>query len=75
MEKQAAISANEPCLYGCAHCIFADVQQFCFRGIIDPNRMGIGFVGRTWPYLLETKAADEKTFGYGGTAFIAIPHF
>ena len=28
--------------------------------------MGIGFADRTYPHLLETKAADEKTSGYGG---------
>ena len=30
------------------------------RSIIDPDRMGIGFADRTYPHLLETKAADEK---------------
>ena len=60
MEKQAAISADEPCLYGCTHCIFAGVRQFGFRSSIDPDCMGIGFADGTCPHLLETKAADEK---------------
>ena len=61
MEKQASISADEPCLHGCAHCIFAGVRQFGFRSSIDPDRMGIDFADGTCPHLLETKAADEKT--------------
>ncbi|MFR7460343.1 MAG: sensor histidine kinase [Subdoligranulum sp.] len=60
MEKQASISADEPCLHGCAHCIFAGVRQFGFRSSIDPDRMGIDFADGTCPHLLETKAADEK---------------
>ena len=75
MEKQAAISADEPCLYGCTHCIFAGVRQFGFRSSIDPDCMGIDFAGGTCPHLLETEAADEKTSGYGGAAFRKIPHF
>ena len=75
MEKQAAISADEPCLYGCTHCISAGVRKFGFRSIIDPDRMGIGFADRTYPHLLETKAADEKTSGYGGAALREIPYF
>ena len=43
MEKQAAISADEPCLYGCTHCISAGVRQFGFRSSIDPDCMGIDF--------------------------------
>ena len=72
MEKQAAISADEPCLYGCTHCIFAGVRQFGFRSSIDPDCMGIGFADGTCPHLLETKAADEKTSGY---ALIALDFF
>ena len=75
MEKQASISADEPCLYGCAHCISVGVRQFGFRSSIDPDRMGIGFADGTYPHLLETEAADEKTSGYGGTTFRTIPHF
>lgn len=67
-EKQAAISADEPCLYGCTHCIFAGVRQFGFRSSIDPDCMGIDFADGTCPHLLETKAADEKTSGYGRAA-------
>ena len=75
MEKQATISADKPCLYGCAHCISAGVRQFGFRSRIDPDRMGIDFADGTYPHLLETEAADEKTSGYGGAAFRKIPHF
>ena len=75
MEKQATISADEPCLYGCTHCIFAGVRQFGFRSSIDPDCMGIDFADGTCPHLLETEAADEKTSGYGGAAFRKIPHF
>ena len=75
MEKQAAISADKPCLYGCAHCISAGVRQFGFRSSIDPDRMGIDFADGTYPHLLETETADEKTSGYGGAAFRKIPHF
>ena len=75
MEKQATISADEPCLYGCTHCIFAGVRQFGFRSSIDPDRMGIDFADGTCPHLLETEAADEKTSGYGGAAFRKIPYF
>lgn len=75
MEKQAAVSADEPCLYGCAHCISAGVRQFGFRSSIDPDRMGIDFADGTCPHLLETKAADAKTSGYGGAALREIPHF
>ena len=75
MEKQAAISADEPCLYGCTHCISAGVWQFGFRSSIDPDCMGIDFAGWTCPCLLETETADEKTSGYGGAAFRKIPHF
>ena len=75
MEKQAAISADEPCLYGCTHCIFAGVRQFGFRSSIDPDCMGIDFADGTCPHLLETEAADEKTSGYGGAAFRKIPYF
>lgn len=64
MEKQASISADKPCLYGCAHCISVGVRQFGFRSRIDSDRMGFGFADRTYPYLLETEAADEKTSGY-----------
>ena len=60
MEKQATISADEPCLYGCTHCIFAGVRQFGFRSSIDPDCMGIDFADGTCPHLLETEAADEK---------------
>ena len=60
MEKQAAISADEPCLYGCTHCISAGVRQFGFRSSIDPDCMGIDFAGWTCPCLLETETADEK---------------
>lgn len=60
MEKQATISADEPCLYGCAHCISAGVRQFGFRSSIDPDCMGIDFADGTCPHLLETEAADEK---------------
>lgn len=60
MEKQAAISADEPCLYGCTHCISAGVRQFGFRSSIDPDCMGIDFADGTCPHLLETEAADEK---------------
>ena len=72
MEKQATISADEPCLYGCTHCIFAGVRQFGFRSSIDPDCMGIDFADGTCPHLLETEAADEKTSGYGGAAFRKI---
>lgn len=75
MEKQATISADEPCLYGCTHCIFAGVRQFGFRSSIDPDCMGIDFADGTCPHLLETEAADEKTSGYGGAAFRKIPYF
>lgn len=75
MEKQASISADEPCLYGCTHCIFAGVRQFGFRSSIDPDCMGIDFADGTCPHLLETEAADEKTSGYGGAAFRKIPYF
>ena len=75
MEKQAAISADEPCLYGCTYCIFTGVRQFGFRSSIDPDCMGIDFADGTCPHLLETEAADEKTSGYGGAAFRKIPHF
>ena len=75
MEKQATISADEPCLYGCTHCIFAGVRQFGFRSSIDSDCMGIDFADGTCPHLLETEAADEKTSGYGGAAFRKIPHF
>lgn len=37
--------------------------------------MGIDFADGTYPHLLETEAADEKTSGYGGAAFRKIPHF
>ena len=74
MEKQTAISADEPCLYGCAHCISTGVRQLGFRSIIDPDCMGIDFVGWTCPYLLETEAADEKTSGYGEAALREIPN-
>ena len=74
-KKQATISADKPCLYGCAHCISAGVRQFGFRSRIDPDRMGIDFADGTYPHLLETEAADEKTSGYGGAAFRKIPHF
>ena len=60
MEKQATISADEPCLYGCTHCISAGVWQFGFRSSIDPDCMGIDFAGWTCPCLLETETADEK---------------
>lgn len=60
MEKQATISADEPCLYGCTHCIFVGVRQFGFRSSIDPDCMGIDFADGTCPHLLETEAADEK---------------
>ena len=75
MEKQATISADEPCLYGCTHCIFAGVRQFGFRSSIDSDCMGIDFADGTCPHLLETEAADEKTSGYGGAAFRKIPYF
>ena len=75
MEKQTAISADELGLYGCAHCISAGVRQFGFGSIIDSDRMGIGFANGTCPHLLETEAADEKTFGYGGAALREIPYF
>jgi hypothetical protein len=75
LEKQATISADEPCLYGCTHCIFAGVRQFGFRSSIDPDCMGIDFADGTCPHLLETEAADEKTSGYGGAAFRKIPYF
>ena len=75
MEKQATISADEPCLYGCTHCISAGVWQFGFRSSIDPDCMGIDFADGTCPHLLETEAADEKTSGYGGAAFRKIPYF
>lgn len=75
MEKQATISADEPCLYGCTHCIFAGVRQFGFRSSIDPDCMGIDFADGTCPHLLETEATDEKTSGYGGAAFRKIPYF
>ena len=75
MEKQATISADEPCLYDCTHCIFAGVRQFGFRSSIDPDCMGIDFADGTCPHLLETEAADEKTSGYGGAAFRKIPYF
>ena len=68
MEKQASISADEPCLYGCAHCISVGVRQFGFRSSIDPDRMGIGFADGTYSHLLETEAADEKTSGYSSLA-------
>ena len=61
MEKQATISADEPCLYGCTHCIFAGVRQFGFRSSIDPDCMGIDFADGTYPHLLETEAADETS--------------
>lgn len=60
MEKQATISADEPCLYGCTHCIFVGVRQFGFRSSIDSDCMGIDFADGTCPHLLETEAADEK---------------
>ena len=75
LEKQATISADEPCLYGCTHCIFAGVRQFGFRSSIDPDCMGIDFADGTCPHLLETEAADEKTSGYGGAALREIPYF
>ena len=33
MEKQVAISADKPCLYGCSHCISVGVRQF---GVLQP---------------------------------------
>ena len=36
--------------------------------------MGIDFADGTYPHLLETEAADEKTSGYGETAFRKIPY-
>ena len=42
---------------------------------IDPDRMGIDFADGTCPHLLETKAADEKTSGYGEAALREIPYF
>ena len=68
MEKQAAISVDELCLYGCTHGIFAGVRQFVFRSGIDPDRMGIDFAVWTCSYLLETETADGKTSGYGEAA-------
>ena len=75
LEKQASISADEPCLYGSTYCIFTGVLQFGFRSSIDPDCMGIDFADGTYPQLLETEAADEKTSGYGETAFRKIPYF
>ena len=37
--------------------------------------MGIDFADGTCPHLLETKAADEKTSGYGEAALREIPYF
>ena len=51
------------------------VRQFGFRSSIDPDRMGIDFADGTCPHLLETKAADEKTSGYGEAALREIPYF
>ena len=45
--KQAAISADEPCLYGCNLPEFAGVRQFGFRSSIDPDCMGIDFADGT----------------------------
>ena len=47
---------------------FAGVRQFGFHSSIDPDCMGIDFADGTCPHLLETKAADEKTSGYGRAA-------
>lgn len=68
MEKQAAISVDELCLYGCTYCISSGVRQFGFRSSIDPDRMDIDFAVWTCSYLLETETADGKTSGYGEAA-------
>ena len=73
MEKQAAISADEPCLYGCTHCIFAGVRQFGFRSSIDPDCMGIGFADGTCPHLLETKAAEQLSERYLISEVMELP--